>query len=60
MREALRCLSEWRHHVEVPDGKRPCDGDGLKNLRWEMSLSSVEHPLQRCTMSFESATIVGQ
>jgi hypothetical protein len=27
--EAPRRLSEWPHHVEVPDGERPRDGDGL-------------------------------
>jgi hypothetical protein len=35
--EAPRCLSEWCHHVEVPDGKRPRDGVGLERLRREMS-----------------------
>jgi hypothetical protein len=35
-------LSEQPHHVEVPDGKRPRDGDGVKRLRQEVSLSSVE------------------
>jgi hypothetical protein len=42
MREALGRLSERPHHVEVPHNKRPCDGDGLKRLRREMSLSSKE------------------
>jgi hypothetical protein len=42
MREAPGCLSERPHHVEVPRSKRPCDGDGLKCLRQEVSLSSVE------------------
>jgi hypothetical protein len=40
--EAPRCLSEWPHHVEVPDGKGPRDGDCLQHLRREVSLSSVE------------------
>jgi hypothetical protein len=35
-------LSEWLHHVEVPDGERPRDGDGLERLRPEVSMSSVE------------------
>jgi hypothetical protein len=35
-------LSEWSHHVEVPDSERSRDGNGLKRLRREMSLSSVE------------------
>jgi hypothetical protein len=29
--EALGCLSERSHHVEVLDGKRPRDGDGLEH-----------------------------
>jgi hypothetical protein len=33
MSEAPGCLSEWTHHVEVPDGERPRDGDGLEHLR---------------------------
>jgi hypothetical protein len=40
--EVPGCLSEQPHHVEVPHGKRPCDGDGLERLRWEMGLSSME------------------
>jgi hypothetical protein len=40
--EALECLSEWTHHVEVPYGERPRDGDGLERLRREMGLSSVK------------------
>jgi hypothetical protein len=40
--EAPGRLSEWTHHVEVPDGERPRDGDRLQHLRREMSLSSVE------------------
>jgi hypothetical protein len=40
--EAPGTLPEWAHHVEVPDGERPCDGDCLQRLRWEMSLSGVE------------------
>jgi hypothetical protein len=40
--EAPGCLSERPHHVEVPDGERPCDGDGLECLCREVSLSSVE------------------
>jgi hypothetical protein len=35
-------LSEWPHYVEVPHNKRPSDGDGLKCLRREVHLSSVE------------------
>jgi hypothetical protein len=35
-------LSEWPHHVEVPDDESPRDGDGLQSLRREVSLSSVE------------------
>jgi hypothetical protein len=27
--EAPGRLSEWPHHVQVPNGKRPHDGDGL-------------------------------
>jgi hypothetical protein len=42
IREAPRCLSKWPHHVEVPHREGPRDGDGLKCLRREMSLSSVE------------------
>jgi hypothetical protein len=45
--EAPGRLSERPHHVEVPDGKRPRDGDGLKSLCREVSLSSIElAPLQ--------------
>jgi hypothetical protein len=40
--EAPGLLSEWIHHVEVPDGTWPCDGDYLQRLHREMSLSSVE------------------
>jgi hypothetical protein len=35
-------LLEWPHHVKVPNGERPRDGDGLERLRREMGLSSVE------------------
>jgi hypothetical protein len=35
-------LSEWSHHVELSHGERPRDGNGLKRLRWEVSLSSVK------------------
>jgi hypothetical protein len=35
-------LSEWAHHVEVPNGERPRDGDCPQRLRQEMSLSGVE------------------
>jgi hypothetical protein len=42
VREAPGCLSERPHHVEVPHGERPCDGDALERLRREVSLSSVE------------------
>jgi hypothetical protein len=42
MSEAPGCLSEWPHHVELPDGERPHDVDGLERLRRELSLSSVE------------------
>jgi hypothetical protein len=40
--EAPGRLLERSHHVEVPHGKRPCDGDGLEHLRREMSWSSIE------------------
>jgi hypothetical protein len=40
--EAPARLSKWAHHVEVPDGEGPRDGDCLQRLRREMSLSSVE------------------
>jgi hypothetical protein len=40
--EAPGRLSEWTHHVQVPDGEKPRDGDCLECLRREMSLSSVE------------------
>jgi hypothetical protein len=42
VRKAPGRLSEWPHHVEVPHGERPCDGDGLERLRWEMVLSCIE------------------
>jgi hypothetical protein len=42
MREAPWRLSERLYHVDMPHSERPCDGDGLKLLRWEVSLSSVE------------------
>jgi hypothetical protein len=35
-------LSERPHHVEVPHSECPGDGDCLKCLRREVSLSSVE------------------
>jgi hypothetical protein len=35
-------------HVETPDHERPCEGDGLKRLRWQGGLASVElTPLAR-------------
>jgi hypothetical protein len=40
--EALGCLSEGTHYVEVPDCKGPRDGDRLQCLRREVSLSRVE------------------
>jgi hypothetical protein len=40
--EAPGCLSEWPHHVEVPYGERPRDGDGLQRLHREVNLSSIE------------------
>jgi hypothetical protein len=40
--EAHERLSERPHHVEVPHGKRPCDGDGLERLHREVSMSSVK------------------
>jgi hypothetical protein len=40
--EAPGCLSKRSHHVQVPDGKRPRDGNGLYCLRREVSFSSVE------------------
>jgi hypothetical protein len=40
--EAPGCLSEWAHHVEVPDCEGPHDGDRLQCLCREMSLSGVE------------------
>jgi hypothetical protein len=40
--EAPGLLSERPHHVEGPHSKRPCDGDGMKCLRREVSLLSVE------------------
>jgi hypothetical protein len=49
--EAPSRLSEWSHHVDVPDSDRPCDGDGLKRLRREVSLSSVE--LAPFTVSYD-------
>jgi hypothetical protein len=42
MHEAPRCLLERPHHVEVPHSKWPCDGYGLKRLRQEVSLLSIE------------------
>jgi hypothetical protein len=40
--EAPGRLLERPHHVKVPDAERPRDGNGLKRLRWEVSLPSVE------------------
>jgi hypothetical protein len=40
--EAPVRLSKRPHHVEVPHGERPCDGDSLGRLHREMCLSSVE------------------
>jgi hypothetical protein len=42
--EAPGRLSEWPHHLEMPHSESPCDGDGLKLLRWEVSFSSIELP----------------
>jgi hypothetical protein len=49
--EAPGRLSEWSHHVKVPHGKRPHDGDGLERLRREMSLSGVK--LAPFTVSYD-------
>jgi hypothetical protein len=40
--EALGCLLEGAHYVEVPDCKRPRDGDRLQRLRRQVSLSRIE------------------
>jgi hypothetical protein len=40
--EAPGCLSEWTHHVEVPDCEGPRDGDCLQRMRREVSLPGVE------------------
>jgi hypothetical protein len=53
-------LSERPHHVEVPHGKRPRDGDGLERLRREVGLSSVvQAPLTASYDVLGSATVVG-
>jgi hypothetical protein len=40
--EAPGRLSEWAHHVEVPDCEGPRDGDRLQCLRREVSLPGIE------------------
>jgi hypothetical protein len=40
--EASGRLSEWTHHVEIPDCEGPRDGDCLQRLRREVSLPGVE------------------
>jgi hypothetical protein len=40
--EAPKRLSEWTHHVEVPDCEGSRDGDCLQRLRREVSLPGVE------------------
>ena len=40
--EASWALFEGSYHVEAPDREWPDDGDGLKLLCWQMSLSSIE------------------
>ena len=42
MSEAARGLFEGSDHVEAPDYEWPGDGDGLKLLRRQMSLPSIE------------------
>ena len=42
MSEATQDLFEGSDHFEAPDSEWPSDGDGLKFLRWQMNLSSVE------------------
>ena len=42
MSEAARALFEGSYHVEALDRERLGDGDGLKLLRRQMSLPSVE------------------
>jgi hypothetical protein len=37
-------LSERPHHVEVPHGKRPCDGDGFVEHRTGSPCSAVQCP----------------
>ena len=39
---AVRALFKGSYHVEAPDHEWPGDGDGLKLLRRQMSLPSVE------------------
>ena len=42
MSEATRGIFVGSDHVEAPDHEWPDDGDGLKLLRRQMSLSSIE------------------
>ena len=46
--EAARALFEGSYHVEAPDHEWPGDGDGLKLLCRQMSLSSVELASHTC------------
>jgi len=40
--EAPGRLLQRTEEVQSPHGKRPCDGDGLQSMEWEVCFSSVE------------------
>jgi hypothetical protein len=39
--EATGCPFQGSNKVEPPNGKRPCDGDGLQGMSREMGLSRI-------------------
>jgi hypothetical protein len=39
--ETTSCPFQWPDKVEPPNGKRPCDGDGLQGMSWKMGLSRI-------------------
>jgi hypothetical protein len=39
--EAASCSFQGSDKVEPPNGKRPCDGNGLQGVCWKMDLSRI-------------------
>ena len=52
MGEPSWCLLKWPDHVQAPHGKRPCYGNGLKGLGWQVDLFGVKLAAFACTDDF--------